>query len=124
MTKSLSKDIQLLTKIAMNQEKIKNVLKTFNCDSHNIIYNEMAFDLCSFYMSQIGEAANHLTDSTKKSFKYFDSSCTYYFRNKVDHVYEKVNKVYIKTYIFSTISNETVKEIRERIAYCKQNSRK
>ena len=89
-----------------------NAIKHFECDSHNLESNKMAFDLCAFYMSRIGEAAKLLTDETKQSFQYFNADCTKHFRNMVDHVYEKVNKTYLKAYIFSTISSETVKEIK------------
>lgn len=122
MTKSYSKDIQLLMKILQNQDKIDKAIKTFNCNQNNLDKNDMAFDLCAFYMSQIGEAAKLLTDKTKQSFKYFDADCTKYFRNMVDHVYEKVNRSYLKAYIFSTISKETVAEIKERIKYCTEHA--
>lgn len=83
----------------------------------------MAFDLCVFYMSQIGEAAKLLTDKTKTSFKYFDADCTKYFRNMANHVYEKVNRSYLKAYIFSTISKEAIMEIKNRIKYCMDNAK-
>lgn len=40
--------------------------------SNNLENNKMAFDLCAFYMSQIGEAAKLLTDETKESFEFFN----------------------------------------------------
>ena len=123
MTKSYSKDVQLLMKILQNQDKINKAIKAFNCNQNNLDKNEMAFDLCAFYMSQIGEAAKLLTDKTKQSFKYFDADCTKYFRNMVDHVYEKVNRSYLKSYIFSTISKEAVMEIKDRIKYCMENAK-
>lgn len=123
MTKSYSKDVQLLMKILQNQDKIDKAIRTFNCNQSNLDKNEMAFDLCAFYMSQIGEAAKLLTDKTKQSFKYFNADCTKYFRNMVDHVYEKVNRSYLKAYIFSTISKEVVMEIKDRTKYCMENAK-
>lgn len=82
----------------------------------------MAFDLCAFYMSQMGEAAKLLTDDTKESFQNFNAETTKYFRNMVDHVYEKVNKTYLKAYIFSIISDPSMKEVKERIKYCTDNA--
>lgn len=123
MVKSFSKDIQLLMKILGNQQNIIDAIKHFECNRNNLENNKMAFDLCAFYMSQIGEAAKLLTDETQKSFKYFNADCTKYFRNMVDHVYEKVNKTYLKAYIFGTISSETVKEIKDRIKFCSENAK-
>lgn len=101
MVKSYQKDIQLLMKILENQQNITETISNTN----NLENNKMAFDLCAFYMSQIGEAAKLLTDETKESFHYFNADCTKYFRNIVDHIYEKVNKTYLKAYIFSTIAS-------------------
>ena len=122
MVKSLNKDIQLLMKILSNQQNIADAIKHFDCNSNNLQDNKMAFDLCAFYMSQIGEAAKLLTDETKQSFKYFNAGSTKYFRNMVDHVYEKVNKAYLKAYIFNIISPETIKEIKDRIKYCNEKA--
>lgn len=123
MKKSYSKDVQLLMKILQNQVKIKQAITTFNCDERTLDSNDLAFDLCSFYMSQIGEAAKLLTDTTKNSFKYFNPSSTTYFRNMIDHVYEKVNRQYIKAYIFNMISKEVMTEIKDRITFCTNNAK-
>ncbi len=69
-------------------------------------------------MSQIGEASKYLTDHTKQSFKYFDPSVTGYFRNMIDHVYEKVNKKFLKAYIFSMVKQETIAEVHNRLQFC------
>ena len=123
MKKSYAKDVQLLMKILQNQVKMAKAIETFNCNQNNLDQNEMAFDLCAFYMSQIGEAAKLLTDKTKKSFNYFNADCTKYFRNIVDHVYEKVNKGYLKAFVFSMISKEAVNEIKNRIKYCNEHAK-
>lgn len=122
MIKSYKKDVQLLMKILQNQQKITNTIEHFNCNSKNLESNEMAFDLCAFYMSQIGEAAKLLTDDTKESFRNFNAETTKYFRNMVDHIYEKVNKAYLKAYIFGIISDVSMKEVKERIKYCTDNA--
>ncbi len=123
MTKSYSKDIQLLNKILNNQQNIKNAIKHFECNQNNLENSKMAFDLCSFYMSQIGEAAKLLTDQTKQSFKYFDADCTKYFRNMIDHVYEKMNRKYLTAYIFEIITDDAVSEIKNRIKFCLDNAK-
>ena len=78
----------------------------------------MAFDLCSFYMAQIGESAKLLTEESKSALDCLDARILKYFRNQIDHVYEKVNKTYLKPFIFSVISKEAVQEVKERIKYC------
>ena len=45
------------------------------------------------------------------------------FRNQIDHVYEKVNKTYLKPFIFSVISKDAIQEIKERIKYCTAQSK-
>lgn len=118
VTKSYKKDIQLLLKILDYQNKIKQVVIDFKCTENDIENNIYAFDLCALYMAQIGEASKYLTDSTKQSFMCFDPSITSYFRNMIDHMYEKVNKKYLKAYIFTMINQETVNEIKDRLNFC------
>lgn len=122
VTKSYSKDIQLLMKIFQNQQNIQNVLKDFNCNEINLEQNKYAFDLCALYMSQIGEASKLLTDETKESFQYFNPTTTKYFRNMIDHVYEKVNKTVLKAYVFHMVSSEVLKEIKDRIKFCNEHA--
>lgn len=122
MIPSLQKDIQLLMKILQNQQNIKNVIRDFGCTEKDLETNTYAFDLCALYMAQIGEAAKLLTKETQDSFQYFDGTITKYFRNMIDHVYEKVNRKYLKAYIFTTVSNEVMKEIKDRIQYCHEHA--
>lgn len=59
MPKSLSRDVQTLSYILKNQDKIKHVITDFNCDftqsATSVSNNTYAFDLCAMYMAQIGE---------------------------------------------------------------------
>lgn len=82
----------------------------------------MAFDLCAFYMVQIGEASKLLTDDTKNSLTCINVNVLKAFRNMIDHTYEKVNKRYLKAYIFSMIAPEAVAEVKNRINYCNENA--
>ena len=123
MTKSYAKDIQLLLAILRNQDNIKNALERFNCNQKNLEQEPMAFDLCSFYMAQIGESAKLLTDESKSALSCLDARILKYFRNQIDHVYEKVNKTYLKPFIFSVISKDAIQEIKERIKYCTAQSK-
>lgn len=123
MTKSYRKDIQLLMTILKNQGKITDTIKHFGCNKSDLDKNEMAFDLCAFYMAQIGEAAKLLTDETMKSLKCLDVEVLKAFRNMIDHTYEKVNRSYLKAYIFNMILATTQQEIKERIIFCNQNAK-
>jgi len=118
MTKSFAKDIQLLLAILRNQDNIKKAIERFGCNQNNLEKDAMAFDLCSFYMAQIGESAKLLTEESKSALECLDAGILKYFRNQIDHVYEKVNKAYLKPLIFSVISKEAVQEVKERIKYC------
>ena len=118
MTKSYAKDIQLLLAILRNQDNIKKVIERFNCNQNNLEKDTMAFDLCSFYMTQIGESAKLLTEESKSALSCLDAGILKYFRNQIDHVYEKVNKTYLKPFIFAVISKEAMLEVKDRIKYC------
>lgn len=118
MTKSFAKDIQLLLEILRNQDNIKKAIERFNCNQNNLEKDTMAFDLCSFYMAQIGESAKLLTEESKSALGCLDAGILKYFRNQIDHVYEKVNKAYLKPFIFAVISKDAMQEVKDRIKYC------
>lgn len=121
MTKSYSRDVNILIKILKNQSKIVETINYFGCNQSNLDKNTMAFDLCAFYMAQIGEIAKLLTDSTKKSLKSFDARKLQVFRNIIDHAYDKVDKELLKAYIFRMISPQVTMEIKRRVQYCMQH---
>lgn len=81
----------------------------------------MAFDLCAFYMAQIGEEAKLLTDDSKAALTCLNADILKAFRNTIDHTYEKINKAYLKAFIFSMIESEAVEEVKSRIKYCTEN---
>ena len=85
MTKSYSRDVQILMKILQNQNSIMEAISHFQCNVKNLHQNKMAFDLCAFYMAQIGEDVKLLTDNTRNALTYFDHKMLVYFRNMVDH---------------------------------------
>ena len=64
MTKSYAKDIQLLLAIFRKQDNIKKAIERFGCNQNNLEKDAMAFDLCSFYMAQIGESTKLLTEES------------------------------------------------------------
>lgn len=122
MTKSYKKDIQILMSILKNQSKIAETIKHFECSQNDLEKNEMAFDLCAFYMAQIGEAEKLLTDDTKNALACLNVEVLKAFRNMIDHTYEKVNRSFLKAYIFSMILPTTQQEVKERIRYCNRNA--
>lgn len=44
------------------------------------------------------------------------------FRNMIDHIYEKVNKKYLKAYIYSMVKGEAMKEVIDRINFCREHA--
>lgn len=123
MNKTYRTDVQLLTKILQNQVNIENAIKRFGCNEKNLENDTMVFDLCAFYMAQIGEEIKNLTDTTKKSLTFVDVNILRKFRNMIDHTYDKVNKSVLKAYIFLVISEKSKKEIKDRIMYCRQHAK-
>ena len=93
MTKSYAKDIQLLLAILRNQDNIKKAIERFGCNQNNLEQEPMAFDLCSFYMAQIGESAKLLTEESKSALDCLDARILKYFRNQIV-------KTGMSTYIF------------------------
>ena len=110
--------------ILQRQNNIKEVIKRFGCSQNNLEQDKMAFDLCAFYMAQIGEASKMLTDDTQNCLTCINAGVLKAFRNMIDHTYEKVNKKYLKAYIFSIIEPKAIAEIKNRINYCNENADK
>ena len=125
--KNLSRDTQVLIYILKNIQKIQNAIKYFNCDlstntQRSLSNNEYAFDLCSMYMAQIGENVKLLTESSKRELsKVVDFRVLRYFRNMIDHNYEKVNRLMLQSYISLMISRPVVTAFRNRLVYCQNN---
>lgn len=122
MTKSYKRDIQILMKMFQNQTKIANAIKRFGCNQNNLDKDDMAFDLCAFYMAQIGEEAKLLTDDSKAALTCINTDILKSFRNMIDRTYEKVSKVYLKAFIFSTIEPQAMEEVKSKIKYCTENT--
>lgn len=125
MNKSPGRDIQVLTYILRNQMQIKSVMKDFNCDfsqtSKSVIHNKYAFDLCSMYMAQIGENVKILSDYSKERMgDIVNVDVLKYFRNMIDHDYEKVNKVYLQSYIQVMQSEKAIEKIKDLIKDCNE----
>lgn len=129
MQKSYSKDIQILVGITRNRQKIINAMNEFKCDfsysKKGITNNEMAFDLCAMYMAQIGESAKLLTDNSKCVINSIvDVNTLKYFRNMIDHSYEKVNRDYLQAYIVVVVSDKFLEVLKNQIRICINNKRK
>lgn len=124
MTRSFSRDVQVLTYILRNQKKIKDVAARFECDFSttgvkSILKDEQAFDLCAMYMAQIGENAKLLTDFSKEELgKIIDIRTLTYFRNMIDHSYEKVNKSVLLPYIQIAQSDKAMNQVMALMTKC------
>ena len=40
----------------------------------------------------------------------------------IDHIYEKVNKKYLKAYIYGMVKGEAMKEVIDRINFCREHA--
>ena len=128
MTKSLSRDAAVLTSIMKNRQNIIDVFNRFGLDFSNsargVINDKMAFDLCAMYMAQIGESVKLLTDGTKGVLSQtIDVGVLKYFRNMIDHSYEKVNKVVLQSYIQLMISPKVDTMLKQQYLYCLKNKK-
>lgn len=74
------------------------------------------------YMAQIGENVKLLTESSKRELsKVVDFRVLRYFRNMIDHNYEKVNRLMLQSYISLMISRPVVTAFRNRLVYYQNN---
>lgn len=129
MSKSLSRDCQVLLKMIENVNSARDVIKRYNVDFNArspryIAYNKDALDLCSFYMAQFGEKVKLLTDSSREDLNnYADLGIMKYFRNMIDHDYESVNKAVLASYLSILVSNQFLNALQNRLRYCSQNKK-
>ncbi len=121
MTTNKGRDIQVLTYILKNQMKIRSAVERLGASlnssaSNSILQDEQAFDLCAMYMAQIGENVKLLTDESKDSLSETISlDVLKYFRNMIDHDYEKINKSFLLPYIESTQSDKAISAVKQLI---------
>ena len=108
--------------ILQRQNDIREAIERFGCNQNNLVQDKMAFDLCAFYMAQIGEASKMLTNDTPSSLTCINAGVLKAFRNMIGHTYEKINKKYLKAYIFSMIEPKAIAEVKNRINYCNENA--
>lgn len=73
-------------------------------------------------MAQIGENIKLLTDDSKAELNsYVSINKLKYFRNMIDHDYEKVNKEHLTAYIKIVTSNVVIDATKKRWRYCIDN---
>lgn len=76
------------------------------------------------YMAQIGENVKILTDYSKERMGgIVNVDILKYFRNMIDHDYEKVNKVYLQSYIQVMQSEKAIKQVKDLIKDCTEKKR-
>ena len=124
MSSSKSRDIQILTYILKNQNNIRAAIKRMGVSlnqsaTNSIVKDDMAFDLCAMYMAQIGENVKLLTEESQTAVsQIIDVPTLKYFRNMIDHDYEKVNKTILRPYIESAQSDKAMTAIKKLISNC------
>jgi len=127
VNKSLGMDSTILLKMLKNVDDARRVISSrrlsFDSSARNALYNDKeAFDLCSFYLALFGEKTKLLTSATLSELgKVVDIGVMRYFRNKIDHDYESVNRVLLQSYIQVLVSDNMYKTIQNRILYCRKN---
>ncbi len=126
----MSRDIQVLTYIYKNQEKIRQAVKRLDCDfstagRRSIVKDDMAFDVCAMYMAQIGENVKLLTDETREKLnQVVNVDILRQFRNSIDHNYENINRTFLLPYIQMMQSDKTMDSVNQLIKECFQNKKK
>lgn len=128
-TKSLGRDANVIIKIVENVNNIRGFILQSKCDFSNtpkgLANNVYSFDLCAFYMAQIGEKVKLLTDATIDDLsKVVNLRACIKFRNLIDHDYENLNRAVLVPYIQLVASNEFLKALQDRYKYCLSNKRK
>jgi uncharacterized protein with HEPN domain len=126
LNKNFKTDITRLKKILEHQQDIKETVELFQCDfsqsSKSLCNNKKAFDLCSFYMVQIYELSKGLSSSTKEELsKVINLEVLRMFRNRISHQYDKINKVYLQSYIQQMCGKDAINMMKNRYLYCQQN---
>lgn len=88
MSKTLSRDIQVLLKILTYMEKIKNVLERNVCKtSTDFSQNEDCMYICSFCVLQIDSLSRQLTMDSYKALNFISTGNMIPVRNMIAHDY-------------------------------------
>lgn len=116
------RDYRALTGLIKYQRKIKELLVDFDCDlsqnEKSICNNKYAFDLCAFYMSQIGESVKTLGVSSRAELdKVVDIRTLIYFRNAIDCHYRRLNIPYFLAHVAKVIEPEVCEVAEKRLSY-------
>ena len=126
--KNFKTDITRLKKILEHQKDIEETVELFQCEfsqsPKGLCNNKKAFDLCSFYMVQIYELSKGLSQSSKDELsKVLNLEVLRMFRNRISHQYDKINKVYLQSYIQQMCSKEAINVMKSRYLYCQENKK-
>jgi uncharacterized protein with HEPN domain len=104
------RDRSVLEHILERQKTLQNHLKRLNCiTSDDIKKDDMAYDICSFNVMQIGELANTLSQEVKEKIHFLDNNNIKFMRNKVAHDYRKVNKDILIAFALNLCKKENIK---------------
>lgn len=113
MTDTIS-DVELLKHIVFYCSEIESALRAFDFNPEKFFdkKNQRDFDACAFYIGQIGEHANKLTNELKAKHATVPWRPIIGLRNRIFHDYFSVNK----KMLFDAMKND-VPELKEQ---CRQ----
>lgn len=124
MSKTLSRDIQILLKILTYMEKIKNVLERNACQSSmDFSQNEDCMDICSFCVLQIDSLSRQLTTDSYKSLNFISTGNMIPVRNMIAHDYIRLNKQILYAFVQECCNSSSFSQVKNRIQYCQINKR-
>lgn len=122
MGKSLSRDIQVLLKILAYIEKMKNILKKYNCKSSaDFIANEDCMDICSFCILQIDSLSRQLTQDSFQALSFISKGNLVPVRNMIAHDYIGLNRQVLYSFVQDVCNGNSFLQVKNRIKYCQEN---
>ncbi len=124
MSKSMARDIQILLKILTYVEKMKNVLKRYQCrTSAEFAENEDCMDICSFCILQIDSLSRQLTKDSYEAVNFISTGNLVPVRNMIAHDYIKLNRQVLYSFVQDCCQKNSFEQVRDRIKYCQENKR-
>ena len=124
MSKSLSRDVQVLQKILKYLNKMSQKIKQYNCSSlYSFSQSEDCRDVCSFYILQISELSKMLTKDSYNSLPFLCNGSIVAVRNMIAHDYVGLQIPMLYSFVASCISSQSYKAVKDRLRYCLDNKR-
>lgn len=102
------KDVQTITNIIDKIDRVKEVINKYGVSSDNkdLLLEKYIFDLCMFYMSQLGSLVERLSDKVKDDIdKEISLSVLMSFKQAVLSDYDSIDKGMLRDNLNKVISN-------------------